>query len=170
MRINNWSIEFFSFVHTPPSIDKGSTIYFLFCFFSCFFVVSFRHPPTCQAWARLEEERAGVKRDDPSPTRRRASAKAAQDSTNTAGTLSPELAARVSGLLLPSAVTLLEALVASSRLEKAMEERQGTVCQCMGQAVAQVCRPCLMAAVVVACAGGLVALCGGCVVLACTEV
>ncbi|CAN0345767.1 unnamed protein product, partial [Ectocarpus fasciculatus] len=87
-----------------------------------------------QAWAKLEEERAGVKRDDPSPTRRRASA---QESTTTTGTLSPELAARVSGLLLPSAVTLLEALVASSRLEKAMEDRQGTVCQCMGQAVAQ---------------------------------
>ncbi|CAN0342786.1 unnamed protein product, partial [Ectocarpus sp. 12 AP-2014] len=82
-----------------------------------------------QAWAKLEEERAGVKRDDPSPTRRRASAKTAQESTTTtntaAGTLSPELAARVSGLLLPSAVTLLEALVASSRLEKAMEDRQG---------------------------------------------
>lgn len=140
-------------------------------FVHIFFVFSFRHTPTCQAWAKLEEERAGVKRDDPSPTRRRAYANAAQESTTTnaaaAGTLSPELAARVSGLLLPSAVTLLEALVASSRLEKAMEDRQGTVCQCMGQAVAQVRTVrAPIAVVVVACKGGLVTLCGlaGCTV------
>eukprot|EP00903_Cladosiphon_okamuranus_P006268 g6151.t1 len=92
-----------------------------------------------QAWAMLEEERASVQRDDRSPQRKRAdeARKAKAESENGTSTLSPELAARVSGLLLPSAVTLLEALVASSRLEKAMESQQGAVCQCMGQAVAQ---------------------------------
>lgn len=93
-----------------------------------------------QAWAMLEEERADVRPNDRSPSRKRAdeARKAQRESESGASTLSPMLAARVSGLLLPSAVTLLEALVASSRLEKAMEPQQGAVCQCMGQAVAQV--------------------------------
>lgn len=56
----------------------------------------------------------------------------------TAGTLSPALAAGVTGLLLPPAVTLLEALVASAKLKDAMKDQQEAVCQCMGQAVAQV--------------------------------
>lgn len=56
-----------------------------------------------------------------------------------AGTLSPVLAAGVTGLLLPPAVTLLEALVASCKLEDAMKDQQEAVCECMGQAVAQVC-------------------------------
>ena len=88
----------------------------------------------------LEEERADVRPNDRSPSRKRAdeARKAQRESESGASTLSPMLAARVSGLLLPSAVTLLEALVASSRLEKAMEPQQGAVCQCMGQAVAQV--------------------------------
>ncbi|CAM9707338.1 unnamed protein product [Scytosiphon promiscuus] len=93
-----------------------------------------------QAWAMLEEERAGVRPDDGGrgSSHKEATDAARKHQDKDGGTpLSPELAARVSGLLLPSAVTLLEALVASSRLESAMEEQQGAVCQCMGQAVAQ---------------------------------
>lgn len=55
------------------------------------------------------------------------------------GTLSPALAAGVTTQLLPPAVTLLEALVASSKLEDVMKDQQEAVCECMGQAVAQVC-------------------------------
>lgn len=93
-----------------------------------------------QAWAMLEEERADVRPSDRSPARKRAdeALKVKRESESGAATLSAELAARVSGMLLPSAVTLLEALVASSRLESAMTSQQGAVCQCMGQAVAQV--------------------------------
>ncbi len=82
-----------------------------------------------------------MRRDARSPARRRAdeAKKAAEAAEKDVCSLSPELAARVSALLLPSAVTLLEALVASSRLERAMESKQGSVCQCVGQAVAQVC-------------------------------
>lgn len=88
----------------------------------------------------LEEDRAAVRANDRSPQRKRADEvrKAQAESASGASSLPPELAARVSGLLLPSAVTLLEALVASPRLEEAMESQQGAVCQCMGQAVAQV--------------------------------
>lgn len=60
--------------------------------------------------------------------------------TAPATALSAEMAARLSALLLPSAVTLLETLVASAKLKDAMEDQQGAVCRCMGQALAQVPR------------------------------
>lgn len=50
------------------------------------------------------------------------------------GALSPELAS----CLLPDAVTLLEALVVSSKLEDAVKNSHEAVCLCMGQAVVQV--------------------------------
>lgn len=87
-----------------------------------------------KAWVILEEERTDVKRDDLCPKQR---AKNSAEYEN-AGTLSPDLAARVSALLLPSAVTLLGALVASPKLEVVMEEHHSAVCQFMGQALAQV--------------------------------
>ena len=91
---------------------------------------------TTQALDILEERASSPdKSGDPSTSSRRATE---TRKTPPAGALSPELAARVSGLLLPSAVTLLEALVASSKLERAMEDEQEVVCQCIGQAVAQV--------------------------------
>lgn len=87
-----------------------------------------------QALAVLEKERADLTSGQDGPSRERADAKKPED----AGALSPHLAVRVSCLLLPSAIILLEALVASSRLGEAMEPQQGVVCQCMRQAVAQV--------------------------------
>lgn len=89
-----------------------------------------------QAWDFVEKEEV---------TKEREEARGDKDSkgcylTKLKGTLSPELASRVTGLLLPAAVTLLEALVDSSKLEDAMKDQQEAVCLCMGQAIAQVGR------------------------------
>lgn len=92
-----------------------------------------------QAWDFVEKEEVAKEREE---GRGDKDSKGAGGCylTKLKGTLSPELASRVTGLLLPAAVTLLEALVDSSKLEDAMKDQQEAVCLCMGQAIAQVGR------------------------------
>ena len=97
-------------------------------------------PWRVEARAILEDERTGLRRDDSSTPDGTTLVKssAQHHRGDGTGTLTPELAARVSGVLLPSVVNLLDALVTSPKLERVMEEHQAVVCRCMAQAVAQV--------------------------------